>query len=86
MGAQITLRVPDDLAKRLMKQARRLGKRRSQVVRDALELYLEGGLTPASAGRAYERVRDLIGSYRSGVPDLGLRHREHLMARLRRGR
>jgi hypothetical protein len=36
--------------------------------------------------RPVDRVRDLLGSVESGIPDLGLRHREHLIQRLRRGR
>jgi hypothetical protein len=30
-------------------------------------------------------VRDLLGSHESGIPDLGQRHREHLLERLLRG-
>ena len=31
-------------------------------------------------------VRDLLGSVESGIPDLGQRHREHLLRRLKRVR
>jgi hypothetical protein len=45
--------------------------KRSEVVREALEQYLdtEPELHPI------ERVRDLLGSIASGRPDLGQRHR-----------
>jgi hypothetical protein len=36
--------------------------------------------------RPIERVRDLLGSIASGRSDLGRRHREYLIRRLRRGR
>ena len=35
---------------------------------------------------AADRVRHLIGSLESGVPDLAARHREYLMTSLKRGR
>jgi hypothetical protein len=38
-------------------------------------------------GPAYARVRDLIGSLESGIPDLAERHREYILDRIRgRGR
>jgi len=51
------------------------------VVRLALEQFLES----EPEIRPIERVRDLLGRVESGVPDLGQRHREHLIRRLRRG-
>jgi len=85
---QLTLRLPKDLALELRRKARKLGRKRSELVRQALRLYLADGLAeerPAEV-RPYERVRGLIGVYQSGVPDLGLRHRDHLIRRLRGGR
>ena len=82
MDAQLTLRLPADLASKLETAARRLNRKRSDVVRLALGQFLEGDVAP---GRPFERVRDLLGSVQSGVSDLGSRHREHLIARLRRG-
>jgi metal-responsive CopG/Arc/MetJ family transcriptional regulator len=82
MDAQMTLRLPSDLAKKLERTARRMKRKRSDVVRQALERYLEAE-RPA---RPVEHVRDLLGSVESGIPDLGQRHREYLNRRLRRGR
>lgn len=82
MEAQLTLRLPAALAAKLERSARRLKRKRSDVVRLALEQFLEAGAeTPP-----VERVRDLLGGVESGIPDLGQRHREHLIRRLRRGR
>jgi hypothetical protein len=81
MNSQLTLRLPEALASRLERSARRLKRKRSDVVRLALEQFLDS--EPAT--RPVERVRDLLGSVDSGVPDLGQRHREHLIRRLRRG-
>ena len=82
MESQLTLRLPEALSEKLERSARRLRRKRSDVVRLALEQFLE--TEPET--RPIERVRDLLGSVESGVPDLGQRHREYLVRRLRRGR
>ena len=82
MESQLTLRLPAALAGKLERSAKRLQRNRSDVVRLALDQFLAA--EPA-AMRPVERVRDLLGSVTSGVPDLGTKHREHLIARLRRG-
>ncbi len=82
MEMQITFRLPNSLAKRLDSAAKRLRCRRSELVRLALEHYLNGEIDQ----RPIEHVRDLLGRIESGIPDLGQRHREYLMRRLRHGR
>ena len=82
MERQLSMRLPADLAAKLERSARRLKRKRSEVVREALEQYLES----EPEVRPIERVRDLIGSVASGRSDLGRRHREYLIRRLRRGR
>ena len=81
MDSQLTLRLPGELANKLGRSAKRLRRKRSDVVRLALEQFLEA----EPEIRPVERVRDLLGSIESGVPDLGQHHREHLIRRLRRG-
>ena len=82
MEQQLTLRLPADLATRLAKTAQRLQRKRSEVVRLALEQYLAVEVD----SRPVERVRDLLGRVESGLPDLGQRHREYLLRRLKHGR
>lgn len=81
MESQLTLRLSGALARKLELSARRLRRKRSDVARLALEQFLDAALEI----RPVERVRDLLGRVESGVPDLGQRHREHLIRRLRRG-
>ena len=81
MYSQQTLRLPGELADKLGRSAKRLKRKRSDVVRLALEQFLDS----EPDIRPVERVRDLLGSVQSGLPDLGQRHREHLIQRLRRG-
>jgi Arc/MetJ-type ribon-helix-helix transcriptional regulator len=84
LDKRLTVRLPEHLAEKLERVARSHRKTRSHVVRLALERFVEtaGSL---GCGRPVDKVRDLLGSFESGVPDLGQRHREHLLARLRRG-
>jgi len=82
MERQLTLRLPVGLATKLDRSAKRLRRKRSEVVRQALEQFLD----TQPEVRPIERVRDLLGRVESGIPDLGQRHRHYLIQRLRRGR
>jgi predicted DNA-binding protein len=82
MERQLTMRLSAELATKLERSAKRLKRKRSEVVREALEQYLD----TQPEVRPIERVRDLLGTISSGRPDLGRRHREYLTRRLRRGR
>ena len=82
MDAQLTLRLPNTLNEKLERTATRLKRKRSDVVRLALEQFLDA----EPEIRPVERVRDLLGKVESGVPDLGQNHRQHLIRRLRRGK
>ena len=83
MDDQITVRLPTPLGRTLRRTSRRLGRRPSDVVRMALEAFLQDAPT---AGKPAERVEHLIGSLASGVPDLAERHREFVLASLKHGR
>ncbi|HZQ08000.1 MAG TPA: ribbon-helix-helix protein, CopG family [Anaerolineae bacterium] len=82
MEQQLTVRVPAEVVAQLDRAARHLRRTRSEVVRLALEQFLAVQLET----RPIERVRDLLGQVESGVPDLGQRHREYLIKRLRHAR
>lgn len=85
MERQLTVRMPEHLVEKLDREALRHRRKRSEVIRLAVERYFEDSAAPAEI-RPVDRVRDLLGSFESGIPDLGQRHREHLLERLRRGR
>jgi antitoxin component of RelBE/YafQ-DinJ toxin-antitoxin module len=83
MQAQITVRLSDEIAAELAAAAEKLHCRRSDVIRLALERFIrEDGADVET--RPYDRVRDLLGSVTSGVPDLGEAHQEHLGKKFRR--
>ena len=76
--------LPPELSAALRRASRQLQRKNSDVVRMALQAFLHVGeqtvRTPA------ERVKGLLGSLKSGIPDLAERHREHLLETLKRGR
>ncbi len=82
MQSQITFRLPVVLADKLERKARSMKRKRSDVVRQALEQFLDA----RENVRPIERVRDLLGSVDTGISDLGWNHREHMFRGLRRGR
>lgn len=84
MQDQITVRLPASLSQALHRASRRLRRKNSAIVRMALEAFLHVG--EGTGSRPAERVRGLIGSLASGVPDLAEKHREYVIEALRRGR
>lgn len=85
MDAQLTVRLPGAVHERLARAAKRLGLKRSDLARMAIQRYLDDA-EQVPHPRPYDAVRDLIGSLDSGVTDVGSRHREHLIARFRKRR
>lgn len=83
MEDQLTVRLPKDLSRALEAAARRMHRRSGEVVRMALRRYLE---QEDGTDKPADRVRDLIGSVDSGVPDLAERHRDYVLDSIRRGR
>lgn len=77
---QLTVRLPESLSRALADAAERSRRSRSEIVRLALAEYLGGG--EDGVHRA-GRVRDLLGSLESGIPDLAERHRSYLLASLK---
>jgi len=85
MPSQLTVRLPDDLERDISDIARKLRLRRSDIVRMALEKYLqETGVRGQKQKVPYKKVRDLVGAVSTGVADLGSAHREHLLKRVRK--
>ena len=84
MQYQVTVRLPEDLSQALKAASRRMQRKSSEIVRLALREYL--GAASGSKTRPADRVRGLIGSLESGVPDLAEKHRAYIIESLRRGR
>jgi len=81
---QLTIRLPADLSRALRTAARRMQRKSSDIVRLALREFL--GASAGAQRRHADRVRSLIGSLESGIPDLAEEPRVHILESLRRGR
>lgn len=77
---QLTVRLPEDLSSDLDSAAKSLQRKKSEVVRMALRDFLGR----SQEGRPADRVRGLLGSLESGVPDLAENHRAYVLKSLRR--
>lgn len=83
MESQVTVRLPETLNKDISAFAKKMRLKRSDIIRLALENFVGSAQTKEN-DNPYERVKDLIGSISSEAPDLGTRHREHLINRIRK--
>jgi metal-responsive CopG/Arc/MetJ family transcriptional regulator len=83
MQSQLTVRLSDDLSKGISTLAKKLGLKRSDIVRMAVERFLVE-LRGEGEGKPYERVKYLVGSVSSGIPDLGEAHRKHLVEKIKK--
>ncbi len=84
MPTRFTIRLPDDLNRALKATRCQMRCASSDIVRLALREFLGG--SRRLPGRPIDRVRGLIGSLESGIPDLAARHREYVLTSLTRGR
>lgn len=71
----ISLRIPEEMEKRLRSLARLEGKSRSEIIKQSIAEYLtrrEGALTP------YELGKDLFGAASSDREDLSVNRKQYL--------
>ncbi len=80
MKYKVTIRLPDNLEADLSALTKRLRLRRSDIVRIALQRFIEESKTLKET-IPYEKVADIIGTVSSGIPDLGEAHRKYLSKR-----
>jgi metal-responsive CopG/Arc/MetJ family transcriptional regulator len=64
----VSLKLPEPLHRKLAGTARRMGRSKSALIREALELYLDGRARPAR-GSLYDLMRHVVGKF-EGRPDL----------------
>ncbi len=78
MQSQLSVRLSNGLDKEISNLARRLRLKRSDIVRIALEKFLDE-FQGKEENKPYEKVKNLIGSVSSGISDLGEAHRKYLL-------
>jgi antitoxin component of RelBE/YafQ-DinJ toxin-antitoxin module len=79
---QLTIRMPQEYKEKIETLAERMGLKKSDIARLALKEFIEGNI--AADDRApYDKVKHLIGTAKSGIKDLGQRHREYVFKVIR---
>ncbi len=76
MQSQITVRLDEDFHEQIANVAKRLRRKRSDIVRLALEKFISE-IDGLNESKPYDQVKGLIGSVSSGIPNLGEAHREY---------
>jgi antitoxin component of RelBE/YafQ-DinJ toxin-antitoxin module len=80
---QLTVRMPDKYTKKLKVLSKKMGLKRSDVVRLALQRFFdENGVGIDQS--PFEKVKSMLGVAESGIKDLGQRHRHYLIQKMRR--
>lgn len=85
METQLTIRLPSKLLGSLRKISKKVGLKRSDLVRFAIQRLVEqeSQVSPSDFF-SYQKVSSLVGSISTGIPDLGVNHREHLLRKIKR--
>ena len=80
---QFTVRIPDDYKAKVSRIGKKLGLKRSHIVRLALQQFIDENLSPDSR-TPFQKVSHLLGKAESGLKDLGQRHRDYLVQKIRK--
>jgi metal-responsive CopG/Arc/MetJ family transcriptional regulator len=81
---QLTVRMPDEYTEKLNSLSKKMGLKRSDVVRLALKRFLDEN-SEAIDQPPFQKIKSILGVAESGINDLGQRHRYYLIKKIRRG-
>ncbi|MFH1993635.1 MAG: ribbon-helix-helix protein, CopG family [Pseudomonadota bacterium] len=80
---QFTIRMPDEYCEKIEGLAKKMGLKKSDIARMALKQFIEENLNKDQSA-PYQKIRHLLGAAESGIKDLGQRHREYLIKKVRK--
>ena len=81
---QLTVRIPDDYTEKLDQLTKKMGLKRSDIIRLALKQFFEESFEKDNR-TPFQKVSHFLGIVESGTEDLGQRHREYLIQKMKRG-
>jgi Arc/MetJ-type ribon-helix-helix transcriptional regulator len=81
---QLTVRMPDEYTAKLNSLSKRMGLKRSDVVRLALKRFLDEN-SDGIDQPPFQKIKSILGLAESGIKDLGQHHRHYLIQKIRRG-
>ena len=82
---QLTIRMPDEQMPKIEHIAKEMGLKKSDITRMAIKKFIEEYDGEEKEIKPYTRARHLLGVAESGVADLGQRHRDHLIKKIKSG-
>ena len=80
---QLTVRMPEEYKEKLKKLSKKMGLKRSDIVRLALKRFLEEN-PDVDHRTPFQKVSHLLGIAQSGTKDLGRLHRHYLIQKIRK--
>jgi hypothetical protein len=78
---QLTIRIPEEQMGKIALIARELGLKKTDITRMAINRFLSD--YDGTEKKPYEKAKHLLGIAESGVSDLGRRHREHIIEKIK---
>jgi hypothetical protein len=79
---QLTIRMPEEQMTMIEYIAKKMELKKSDVTRIALKKFIEE--YNDSTEKPYTKVKHLLGIVESGMPDLGQRHRDYLIKKIKK--
>ena len=79
---QFTIRMPEEQMTMIEYIAKKMELKKSDVTRIALKKFIEE--YNDSTEKPFTKVKHLLGIVESGIPDLGQRHRDYLIKKIKK--
>jgi hypothetical protein len=79
---QLTIRMPKEQMTMIEYIAKKMELKKSDVTRIALKKFIEE--YNESTEKPFTKVKHLLGIVESGIPDLGQRHRDYLIKKIKK--
>lgn len=80
---QLTIRIPDEYSSRIDKLTKKMGLKKSDIARLALKEFLDENSTEEEK-KPFDKIKHLLGTAESKIEDLGQRHRDYLIQRIKK--
>lgn len=79
---QLTIRMPEEYIKKVQEIAKSSGLKKSDITRMAIKKFIDD-YNQDKEVKPYSKAQRLIGVVESGIPDLGMNHRQYLINRIK---
>jgi predicted transcriptional regulator len=83
MEMQLTIRIPDEYSLRIEKLTKKMGLKKSDVARLALKQFLDEN-SIEEKDKPFDKIKHLLGVAESKTEDLGQKHRDYLIQKIKK--